>query len=195
MTDELQKGETPANAQAAEAKDVKPNLPETPAEVEDEFDKERAMNTILKLREVESKYKKMTRDMERIQEEERKRKEAEMTDVEKFKQRAAELEAELNKQRTETMRMKIASKYQLPDAIAARLQGDTEEEMDADAKSLAELLPKQKKTPDLPANDIGDGKKGETDAQKRARIYSKGDDLFNPETIREKGGGVFFNQK
>ncbi len=167
----------------------------SPAEPEEEFDKERAMNTILKLREIESKYKKVTRDMERIQEEERKRKEAEMTDVEKYKAKAEELENALKLERTEKMRLKVSSKYQLPEKLAARLQGETEEEMEADAAELAKLLPKQKQAPQLQSNDVADGKKGETDAQKRARIYNKGANLFDVDAIRERGGGVFFNQK
>lgn len=167
----------------------------SPAEPEEEFDKERAMNTILKLREIESKYKKVTRDMERIQDEERKRKEAEMTDVEKYKAKAEELENALKLERTEKMRLKVSSKYQLPEKLAARLQGETEEEMEADAAELAKLLPKQKQAPQLQSNDVADGKKGETDAQKRARIYNKGANLFDVDAIRERGGGVFFNQK
>lgn len=167
----------------------------SPAEPEEEFDKERAMATILKLRETESKFKKMTREMERIQEEERKRKEAEMTDVEKYKAKAEELENALKLERTEKMRLKVSSKYQLPEKLAARLQGETEEEMEADAAELAKLLPKQKQAPQLQSNDVADGKKGETDAQKRARIYNKGANLFDVDAIRERGGGVFFNQK
>lgn len=167
----------------------------SPAEPEEEFDKERAMNTILKLREIESKYKKVTRDMERIQDEERKRKESEMTDVEKYKAKAEELENALKAERTEKMRLKVSSKYQLPEKLAARLQGETEEEIEADAAELAKLLPKQKQAPQLQSNDVADGKKGETDAQKRARIYNKGANLFDVDAIRERGGGVFFNQK
>lgn len=136
----------------------------TPAETEEPFDKERAMSTILKLRETESKFKKMTRDMERLQEQERQRKEAEMTDVEKYKAKAEELERALVTAKTESMRLKVASKYQLPEKLAQRLQGETEEEMDADGAELAKLLPKQKQAPQLQSNDVADGKKGETDA-------------------------------
>ncbi len=168
--------------------------PKASAEVEEEFDKERAMNTILKLRETESKFKKMSRDMERLQEQERQRKEAEMTDVEKYKAKAEELERALVTAKTESMRLKVASKYQLPEKLAQRLQGETEEEMDADGAELAKLLPIKKQAPQLQSNDVADGKKGETDAQKRERIYNKGGDLFNVEAIRERGGGVFFNQ-
>lgn len=37
---------------------------------------------------------------------------------------------------------KVAAKYDLPEAIAARLQGDDETALDADAKALADLLSK-----------------------------------------------------
>jgi hypothetical protein len=102
MTDEkVLQGETPAEQEAKQTDSAK-----TSESAEEEvFDKERAMNTIMKLRETESKFKKLTREMERVQEEERKRKEAEMTDVERYKAEAARLEAELNKERYGRMKL------------------------------------------------------------------------------------------
>lgn len=40
------------------------------------------------------------------------------------------------------MRAQVAAKFSLPDAIASRLQGETAEDMEADAKTLAAALPK-----------------------------------------------------
>lgn len=191
MSDTVQQGETPAEQDAKQTDN--PNSPDVAAE--EAFDKERAMNTILKLREIESKYKKLTREMERVQEEERKKKEAEMTDVEKFKARAAELEAELNRERYGRMRLEVASKYNLPDTLANRLQGETMEELEADAEQLAKLIPVKKETPKLNATDLADGKRGETDAEKRNRIYRKGGNPFDIESVRQKGGGVIINNK
>lgn len=195
MADETPKpGETPAPAQEAEDKENKDGKSPDSAEKGDDFDRERALETIRKLREIEKQHKQDKRELDRLKEAEAKRNEAEMTELEKAQKRSAELEAELQRERGEKTRLKVAAKHQLPDALAARLRGDTEEELDADAQELAKLLPK-KKDPVLSPNDIGDGRKGETDEQKRARIYNKGVDMFDVEAIKSKGGGVFFNQQ
>lgn len=185
-------GKTPAEAQSA-TEQVENTTPTAEGEA---FDKVRAMETITKLREIEKQYKKEQKEFERLKADEAKRKEAEMSEAEKLKARADQLEAELKSERSARLKLKVAAKYQLPDALAARLQGDTEEELEADAKGLAELLPKQsepKKAPQLKANDISDGVKGETDAQKRARIYGAGGNLYDLEAIKAKGGGSIVN--
>lgn len=43
---------------------------------------------------------------------------------------------------------KVAAKYELPEALAARLQGDDEAAIEADAKSLAALVTTAKSTPE-----------------------------------------------
>ncbi len=62
----------------------------------------------------------------------------EMSEVEKLK---ADLEAERS-ERMNALREVVAAKYSLPDALAKRLLGVTREEMEQDAKALAESLPK-----------------------------------------------------
>jgi hypothetical protein len=69
------------------------------------------------------------------------------------------------------------------------------EELEADAEQLAKLIPTKKETPKLSANDIADGKRGETDAEKRNRIYRKGGNPFDAEAAMKKGGGVIINTK
>ena len=195
MSDEIQKGETPAETQAVEEKDIKNTAPDS-AEKDEAFDKDRAMKTIHSLREDEKQWKKDRKELERLKAEEAKRKEAEMTEAEKLKARADQLEAELQRERSEKMRLKVASKYSLPDALSARLIGDTEEELEEDAKRLAEFLPKnEQKKPELNANDIADGQRGRTDAQRRAEIYNRGTNPFDVTVAKQGGGGVFFNEK
>jgi hypothetical protein len=162
--------------------------------VEDEFSRDRAMNTILNLRKQEKEWKKEQKELAELRQKEQDRKQADMTEAERYKLRADQLEAELKAERQGRMRLQVAAEYNLPEALANRLQGETIEALKADAEQLAKLLPKPKKeNPQLSANDIGDGKKGETDAQKRARIYNKGVDLFDLDNLRQNGGGVFFN--
>lgn len=195
MADITQQGETPETP--AEPKE-EGKLESKPTAEGEEFDKDRAMETIKKLRDIEKQYKQEKKELERLKADEAKRKEAEMSEIEKAQKRANDLEAELKRERSEKMRLKVAAKYQLPEAFANRLQGETEEELDADAKALAELLPKpqpEKKTPLLKANDIADGKVSKTDAQRRAEIYSRGESPFDLDSIKQNGGGVFFTEK
>lgn len=194
MTDTTQKAEAAAEVQSTEAQG-QTDAQQTTAEGQEEaFDKERAMSTIIKLREIETQYRKEKREFERIKAEEEKRKLAEMTDVERYKAEAEKLQKELQAERSNLIRLKVANKYQLPEILASRLQGETEDELEADAKTLIESLPKPK-TPKLSANDVTNGENKETEAQKRARIYNKGSDIFDVGKIKEGGGGVFFIDK
>ena len=169
-------------------------LPE-PA-VEDEFSRERAMNTILNLRKEEKEWKRKERELNELKAKDEERKKADMTEAERYKQEAESLKAELARERVGRMRLQVAAEYNLPEALANRLQGESLDDMKADAEQLAKLLPKPKKeNPTLNPTDIGDGKKGETDQQKRNRIYNKGADLFDTEAIKRNGGGVFFNSE
>src|SRR5690606_40320182 len=55
--------------------------------------------------------------------------------VEAERRRAQELEVELSK-------VRLGAEFQLPTDIAARIQGDTQEEREQDAKRLADLIRK-----------------------------------------------------
>ncbi len=63
-------------------------------------------------------------------------------------------------QKSDLERELVATKYSLPDALAARLKGDTREELEADAKSLQALInPLSDGTPSgglTPGSDDGD---------------------------------------
>jgi hypothetical protein len=51
------------------------------------------------------------------------------------------LKAEIAKRDHDALRDRIARKHKLPDALATRLRGDTEADLEADATELAELIP------------------------------------------------------
>ena len=62
-----------------------------------------------------------------------------------YKQTQAELEAERNERKAlelQALRRQVADKVQLPAALVDRLRGDTEADIEADAKSLLAALPK-----------------------------------------------------
>lgn len=122
--------------------------------------------------------------------------------AEKREKELAELKAALETERINNMRVRIGSEFKLPAKLQARLQGNTEDEIRADAKSLAEELgldkppaetpkadAKPTTAPELPARSqttaiAPDGQPlGETDEQRRARLYKRGatnSPLFQP---------------
>lgn len=85
---------------------------------------------------------------------EAKRKEAEMTELEKAQAKLAALEAKTKAYEFEKLQSAAASKVGLPAAYADRLRGETPEELEADAKLLLEAMPK-KSTPAIPATNPG----------------------------------------
>ncbi len=71
------------------------------------------------------------------------RKSAEMTDLQKAQAEADKLKSELTAARREA----IAARHGLPPELAARVVGDTPEDMDADAAKLAALITKPAQQP------------------------------------------------
>ncbi|MFT3877146.1 MAG: DUF4355 domain-containing protein [Propioniciclava sp.] len=65
------------------------------------------------------------------------------TELQRSTERAEKLEKELAAERTSRLRLEVAQAKGLPAAMAARLQGSTKEELEADAEALARLLPAQ----------------------------------------------------
>lgn len=57
-------------------------------------------------------------------------------------QKAQAAEARAKAAELAGLRSKVGAKYQLPEALAGRLQGESEEALEADAKTLAAALPK-----------------------------------------------------
>ena len=132
----------PAETAAEETQQVEPQ-----AQSAEEFDANRAMDLIKKLRgeikELTPKAKKAA-ELEAI---EAKRREAEMTEVEKLNQQLAEAQSRLkHAERIENQRA-AAEKVGLPAPFAKRIMGETPEEMEADAKEILESLPKPEKRP------------------------------------------------
>lgn len=123
------------------------------------------------LKKANSEAAKSRKQLEALEKAEQERKDAELSETERLKKRLAEIEAEAaNLKRTELQRQ-AAEKAGLPASLATRLQGETLEELETDAKALAETLPKKQAPPLLTTNPGGnaDGN-GETDEQRRRRL-------------------------
>ena len=129
--------------------------------------------------------------LEELEAAETKRKEAEMTETEKVAKRAQELEAKVKAFERNELARKVAAKVGLPEVLASRLQGATEEELEADAKTLLDTLPKQKTTPPVGPTNPGSGAStAETMAQKKARLNPQNaSGIWNPSE-----GGVIFKE-
>ena len=148
-----------------------------------------------KAEEAERHFKKLSK----LEQEEAKRKEAEMTELEKANKRAEELEKQLQARELADKKRTIAEKVGLPPALAVRLQGTADEEIEADAKALLESLPKppepQKKPSQIiPTANPNNAQQGETEVQRKARIFGEKVDIFDPKFMQEHGGGVYFNE-
>ena len=146
---------------------------ETPEVKGDEFDKARAMALIEKLRAENKEAAKAKKRLEEFEQADAKRKEAEMSEAEKAAKRAQELEAKLKAYERGDAQRKAAEKAGLPALLASRLQGETPEELEADAKALLESLPKPApKSPGInPTQPAPNAGQGETDEQKRKRLF------------------------
>lgn len=105
----------------------------------------------------------------------------------------AEATTKLKGLEIEKRKQAIASKVGLPEAFAQRLQGETDEELEKDAKLLLEALPKAPKIPALGATNPGTGaSQGETYEQQWARIHGQSVNPWDPNVHRQQGGGIFF---
>jgi hypothetical protein len=157
---------------------------ETQVEEEEPFDRERAMETIRKLRESEKVMKKTQAELDRYKAEEEKRKQAEMSETERLKAELDRVQSELTAKTVRTMQIEVAAKLGLPAALSDRLKGETLEEMEEDAKAILEVLPKQKAAPNTGATNPGEqASKEETRAQKLTRLTGGEVDIW-------KGGGI-----
>ena len=171
----------------------------TPTQAEpavEEFDKERAMATINKLREREKEAVKLAKKLEAYEKAEAERKQAEMSETDKLKAQLEELTAKATRLELETLQRKAADEVGLPQAFADRVRGESLEDMVADAKALLEAMPaKPLTTPKLSPTNPGSGQaRPETDKEMKARLH-KDTNVFDPAFMKAHGGGVIFADK
>lgn len=168
--------------------------PESSADVFDgePFDAERAKTLITKLRSEVKGLKPFEKKVKQLEQAEQERKDAELSEMERLQKQLSESENKLQRLTYQQMQRKIADEVGLPAVFADRIQGDDEDAMRKDAKSLLEAMPQEKKTV-IATTNPGDAKRGVTDDQRRAALY-RGDpsDPFDTAAARAHGGGVHF---
>ncbi len=168
-----------------EVQATSPEVDETQSEA---FDKERAMDTIRKLREEAKQAKKAAAELERYRKMEEERKQAEMSETDRLKAELDQMKGELKAKTVRTMQIEVAAKLGIPAALSDRLHGETLEEMEEDAQAILAVLPKQKAAPNTGATNPGEqAGSGDTfeDAHKRWKAGEKQPNPF-------LGGGVVF---
>jgi predicted RNase H-like HicB family nuclease len=193
MSEQVQ-GETPVKV----GETPTATAPATPATTQAErdaaaFDYERAMKTITEQREQIKELSKAQKRLTDLEAAETKRQQAEMTELQKVQKEADELKAQLKKAQLDRMRYDAAQKIGIPAALAARLQGETPEELEADAKAILELLPKQPTKPNMPnlsPTNPGGAQHGETNAEALARIHGGLANPWDVAALQQAGGGV-----
>lgn len=186
MTDELQNqpGEMPNQPPASEP------AAETVAISKAEFDKLQAA-----LKEANREAASRRKRLDELEQAEAKRKEAEMTEAQKLQAALEAVTAKAARLERENAQRDIAAKVGLPAAFASRIQGETPDDMEADAKSLLAAMPKAAQPNISPTNPPA-GLPQETEAQKRARLLGTNNtDFLDIAKVRNAGGGVFFNTK
>jgi hypothetical protein len=167
--------------------------PETETVKGETYDAARAMATIEKLRAEIKDLKPKAKAAEELSAAEQKRKEAEMTELQKLQAELEKTKGELKLKQLADMKRAAAEKVQLPMVFADRLQGETPEELEADAKKILEALPKAPKAPAIGATNPGSGaSQGETYDQQWARIHGQSVNPWDPNVHRQQGGGIFF---
>jgi chromosome segregation ATPase len=172
---------------------------ETPTpttETVETFDKDRAMALIAKLRGEVKDLTPKARKADELEQAEAKRKEADMTELQKLQAKLTEAESRLKLEGKARLQREAAEKVGIPASFAKRLTGETPDELEADAKEILDTLPKSdKKAPHLSATNPGGATTGETLEQRLARIHGADKDYFSPELARQMGGGVSFTTK
>jgi len=164
MADEQQATETVEEASETQAETVE-------QETQEEFDAERAMATIKKLRQFEKEAKALEKENAALKAAEQKRKEAEMSEIDRLKAQNERTEAELERLRTNDTKRRIASEVGLPDLLALRIQGEDEDAMKTDAKKLLEAMPKAVKIKETGGNPGSGLIVKETDEERRRRLF------------------------
>ena len=93
----------------------------------------------------EEKLEKLTETIDRLKGALTEKEEEESDKIAELVKAQEELERRLNQTEREKLLLEVAQKYNLPSKLTGRLQGETREELEADAKELAEFISEDKK--------------------------------------------------
>ncbi len=149
------------------------------------FDPERAMALIEKLQAENKELRPKAKLADELTAEQQKKKDAEMSDLEKANKRALELEEQLKAITRREMQRAAAEKAKLPMEFAERLKGETQEELEADAMKLLAVIPKAPALKTDATNPGAATQVAKTHAERKAELTNVRVDFFNGD--RSKG--------
>jgi len=181
MPDEPKQGETPATEAPVLEAD-----PQNFENLKAEFAKVQAA-----LKEANKEAAARRKKLDEYEAKDKAKADADLTESQKAIKERDEMAKKLAALERREMQRSIGMKYGLNEALIPRLQGETPEEMEADAKALSEALPKAPKTPAINPTNPGGAATGETVAQQSARLHGSNVNAFDTETAKRLGGGVF----
>ena len=196
ITPEQPAADKPATADANASKAATPTpdwVKANPDKAYEELQKVRneAASNRVEATELKKRLDAIEADQRKQADEKKKANEKELADQNRFKELADQREKELNDMRAQveaakldSLRTRVGMEFKLPVSIISRLKGSTEDELKADAAVLvkdlgldkqAEPTPQQKKGgTQTTAVAPGGPPAGETDAERRARLYKQG---------------------
>lgn len=169
MADEINKpGEMPTTTEQTSEKPAETAI--KPAAVTAEEAIAELERTRAALKEANKEAAARRKRLEELEAAEQKRKEADMSEIDRLKAQHEQATKELGELKLKQLRREVADELGLPPAMADRLRGATVEEMKADGETLKALLPKAPPKSPGPTNP-GGAETGETDEQRRKRLF------------------------
>ena len=147
-----------------------PTAQEPETETVEEFDKDRAMATIKNLRGFEKQAKQLEKQLSVFQKQEEERKRAEMSEIDRLKADLEERDNALKSVQLLELKRQVAKEFELPEALASRLQGEDLDALKADAAALSQEIPKQKPQPKISIMNPGSTATGETRDERNRRL-------------------------
>jgi hypothetical protein len=150
--------------------DSKTETTETTDETEtDSEDDEEGSNVTPREKELRRLLRENEKELRRLRKTEEEARRAEMTEAEKLREENSTLATKLDS----ILRAKIVAEYGLDADLAERLRGVTEEELEEDAKKLAELVkPPKPKSKDVGIGALG-GDETPTDPRELHKAWTK----------------------
>lgn len=136
MSDDIKQPDAPEGGEQASAAE-----PQTfPAEYVKQL-REEAKQYRLQMKDMQTKMAQFEQMQAQAEEQEMAEQSRWQELAEKREKELLEIKQSLESERRTALRARIASEYNLPPQLAERLAGNTEEELKADAESLAKLIP------------------------------------------------------
>jgi hypothetical protein len=174
VTETLVQNATPAEkVQAPPAEKVILGKDGTP------FDPERAMALIEKLQAENKELKPKAKLADELTAAQQKKLDDEKTELEKEREARLKAEADLKKVTLSEMRKNAAIKSKLPLEFADRLQGETQEELEADAMKLLTVMPKAPVLKTDTTNPGASTQVAKSRAERKAELTQTSVNFFN----------------